>query len=504
MNTVAQPFARKPDRQPLSRLSRSWGQRFVLAFNAAMIVTALTLAWVLHLTYQQVSSIDRVQLGGTLALAPSTKPGERVLNILLVGYDSSDGLDADDPIRVGRDGERLGDVTIILHIDERAGTAAMLSIPRDLWVPIEGYGDRRINYAFGIEGPELLIETINREFDIPIHHYMSVDFAGFQGIVEAVDHVDVYFEQPARDWNEAEQHSQTGFEMLNPGCQPLDPPTALAYVRSRYYQVQQADGEWTDSLPLSDIGRIQRQQDFMFQLMKRAIATGARNPFTLADLIDVTLEQITIDQEMTPQLLLDLGATYRSFDPGELGTYSYPSDSERVGTAWVLLPLPNQAEAVLELFRGSSPDSPSTVYLTIESDPSQKEPLQHLARALERDGFSVAESQIRQHQGGIVLEHGVDGREAAELVRTSLRRSGVQEAISLELIAGDPISNLDYQGRSVVMILGSDVGSGPGVADGSGSVPTTISRITTTEIPATEGSEPESGVTTTPIPVQCG
>ncbi len=494
MNTLL----RRQDQQR----GRTWGQRFVLALNAAMFVTALTLSWVLHLTYQQVSAIDRIELGGTLSVAPSTKPGERVLNILLVGYDSSDGLDPDDPIQVGRDGERLGDVTIILHIDERAGTAAMLSIPRDLWVPIEGYGDRRINYAFGIEGPELLIETIDREFGIPIHHYMSVDFAGFQGIVEAVDHVDVYFEQPARDWNETEQQSQTGFEMLIPGCQPLDPPTALAYVRSRYYQVQQPDGEWTNSLPLSDIGRIQRQQDFMFQLMKRAIATGARNPFTLADLIDVTLEQITIDQEMTPQLLLDLGATYRSFDPGELGTYSYPSDSERVGTAWVLLPLKDQAEAVLELFRGSSADAPSTVYLTIEADPGQKDLLQHLTESLEQDGFSIDGTQIRQHEGGIVLAHGPDGQQAAELVQSSLRRSGVQESVTLKLVAGDPVFNLAYQGRSVVMILGPDAGASPGLTNEPAD--SDEDKSSSQDPPPNDKPEFDSDADEVPEQVQCG
>ncbi len=418
---------------------------------------ALSLAWALNLSYQQVSGIERVELSGTLSVAPTAQPGERILNILLVGYDSSEGLDADNPIQLGRQGERFGDVIIILNIDEKAGTAALLSIPRDLWVPIEGYGERRINYAFGIEGPELLIKTLESELDINIHHYMSVDFAGFQGLVEAVGYVNVYFDQPARDWNEATNASQTGFEMFTAGCQALDPSTALAYVRSRYYQVQDSDGQWAYSWPPSDIGRIQRQQDFINRLMSRAIEAGARHPFTLAELIDVGLEQITIDQELTPQLLLDLGSTYRSFDPGELETYSYPSDSERVNTAWVLLPLRDQAEAILELFRGAPHDSPSSVFLRMSADPSRVAWSRDLSDQLEEEGYELPELTVSQSDEGIVLKHGVDGRGAAEVVAASLRAAGVTEPISFRVVAGNPVFDLEYQGRSVVIVVGTEV-----------------------------------------------
>lgn len=441
-----------------ARHGRTWGQRLVLMVNMVMITSALSLAWMLNVTYEQVASIDRVELGGTLTVAPSTEPGERVLNILLVGYDSSAGLDPDDPIQIDRQGERLGDVTIILHIDERAGTAALLSIPRDLWIPVEGYGDRKFNFAFGTGGETLLIETIEEQFDIPIHHFMSVDFAGFKGIVEAVDHVDVFFEQPARDWNSVDNVSQTGFQMLETGCQPLDPPTALAYVRSRWYQIQDEDGVWVDSWPPQDIGRVQRQQDFMYRMIKRAIAAGARNPFTLAELIEVSLDQITIDQELSPQLILDLGSTYRSFDPGELDTYSFPTDNARVNTLSVLLPLHDQADAVLELFRGTPADDPATVFLTVVADPTNSAISAELRAGLEAADFVVSEVRSGTNDGGITLQYGEDGLGAAHLVEKSLRESGVVEPILFELIDGNPVFNLDHQGRSIVMVVGAAAG----------------------------------------------
>ncbi len=63
---------------------------------------------------------------------------------------------------------------------------ALLSLPRDLWVEIGDSGrESRINRAFVVGGPAELIETIEGNFDIPIHHYVNVDFAGFQGLVSA-------------------------------------------------------------------------------------------------------------------------------------------------------------------------------------------------------------------------------------------------------------------------------------------------------------------------------
>lgn len=468
---------------------RSWGQRLLLVLNVGMIGASLSLAWLLNLTYEQVASIERVELSDTLTVAPSTKPGERVLNVLLVGYDSSEGLDADDPINVGRQGERFGDVTMILRIDERQGTAAMLSVPRDLWVPIEGYGDKKFNYAFGIGGPELLIDTIEEQFDIPIHHYISVDFAGFQGLVEAVGHVDVYFDQPSRDWNAEAGISQTGFEMLSTGCQPLDPPTALAYVRSRYYQVQEPDGTWVDSFPPSDIGRIQRQQDFMYRLMRRAISAGARNPFTLADLVKVSLKQLVIDEYLTPQLLLDLGDTYRSFDPGELRTYSYPSDHERVNSLWVLLPMEDDANAVLEIFRGTPDTDPSTVLLTVEVDASVRDRGAELFDLITAQGFDIDGSAVSSSNPGITLYYGPDGLQAAQLVEIGLRNAGVTEPIVLELAGGDPFFNIDNQGRSITMAIGA----APEVTS------TTTSSSTPDSSPATPPSESGNSSTTTSI-----
>src|SRR5690606_16058903 len=88
---------------------------------------------------------------------------------------------------------------MILRTDPGSGRAALLSIPRDLYVRHADGTQARINLAIERGGPSLLIETIADNFAIPIHHYVQVDFASFRGLVEAVGGVTVPFPYPARD-----------------------------------------------------------------------------------------------------------------------------------------------------------------------------------------------------------------------------------------------------------------------------------------------------------------
>ena len=129
-----------------------------------------------------------------------------------------------------------------------------------------GHGTAKINAAFAFGGPQLTIATIKQDFNIPISHYLEVDFAGFRDIVNAIGSVPIYFPTPARDTN-------TGLKIDTPGCHHLNGDEALAYVRSRYYQYQTADGQWHYD-PTSDIGRIHRQQYFIRSLSQGCDQVG--------------------------------------------------------------------------------------------------------------------------------------------------------------------------------------------------------------------------------------
>jgi LCP family protein required for cell wall assembly len=391
------------------RRGRTWLQRGVIALNVALILASLLSAWALWLVWNRAESINRVSLDRSLSAIADAEPGERVINVLLVGSDSSAGLDPDDPVQIDRQGERFGDVIIIAHIDERSGSVALLSLPRDLWVEIGDTGrDGRINRAFVNGGPALLIETIERQFGVPIHHYVNVDFAGFRGLVEAVGSVEVWFDTPARDWNVNARpvpRTQTGFVVETAGCHSLDAEMALAYVRSRYYQTQDENGRWRTD-PTADLGRIRRQQDFLRRAMSRAIEVGARNPFVLRDLIDTGLEHVAIDQELTPQFLVDLGGLLRSFEPDDLQTYSFPNRPTTIGANQVLLPRTDEADAVLELFRGAGFDAPATVDLRLLRDDTVPATV---LRQLRQAGFEPTLIDTDDELvSGTVVRHGPD------------------------------------------------------------------------------------------------
>ena len=147
-------------------------------------------------------------------------------NILVVGSDTRSNLtdpNARNAFGAGTNataGQR-SDVTMVLHIDPKSKQASVLSIPRDLYVPIAGTNrSDRINSSFG-NGPQQLIQTIQTDLGIPVHHFVSMNFDGFQGLVNAVGGIDVNFPDPAKD-------AFSGLNITKTGCQHLDGAAALS------------------------------------------------------------------------------------------------------------------------------------------------------------------------------------------------------------------------------------------------------------------------------------
>lgn len=315
-------------------------QRALIAFNSVLVVVCFASAAGLSYFYRQVSDVPRVSIGGILddpAVAGEPQ------NFLLVGVDDGMGLPSDDPAKVGRTQTMNTDTMMILRLDPKAEQASLLSLPRDLWVSIPGGGKGRLNSAMALGGPEKLIQTIQQNFGIPVHHYVQVDFEGFRGLVSAVDGVPIYFPWAARD-------THTGLAQEEPGCVTLDADQALAFVRSRYFEKNEGKGWVSD--PSSDYGRISRQQQFIRASLKRAIAKGVRNPFTLNQLITVAQKDVVLDNTLTNQDLVDLGMQFRNFDPDSLAVYTLPATGGMAGAASVLFLNEREAQPIFDIFRG--------------------------------------------------------------------------------------------------------------------------------------------------------
>jgi len=331
-------------RDPARRRGRrTWQERLLLLFSGSLACALLVTAGGLAYVYTKYSKLPRVTLGSVLT-TPEDNDGPQ--NFLLVGVDSAANLSEDDPARDGRGsvGGLRSDTVMVMRVDPSAERASLLSLPRDLWVPLASGGHQRINAAIQKGGPRELIDTIEQYLGVPIHHYVQVDFAGFQELVDVIDGVNVYFPSPARD-------TRSGLDIDTEGCVTLTGGQALAYVRSRHYQ-RYVDGRWRTD-PSADLGRVSRQQDFIVRALHRAVQQGAHNPLTLDRLVDAGLATVTVDDLLTADDIITLGAAFRSFDPGSLDTYALPTRMGSAGGASILRLQDEDAEPILERFRGT-------------------------------------------------------------------------------------------------------------------------------------------------------
>ena len=177
-----------------------------------------------------LGEVPRISVG-TDVLAQEGDPGEPV-NFLLVGVDSSEGLDPDDPVRAGREVEDEArgivrpDTILVARLDPATGSVSMLSLPRDLIVENEGGTLTRLNATQAVGGIGSLITAIDTNLSIPINHFVQVDFAGFSDIVDIVGGVPVYFPFPTRD-------VPSGLSIPEAGCFNLNGSQSLSYVRAR-------------------------------------------------------------------------------------------------------------------------------------------------------------------------------------------------------------------------------------------------------------------------------
>lgn len=185
-----------------------------------------------------------------------------IKNYLLLGSDTTN------PRNSGRT-----DVIVVLSVNFSAGTAALLSIPRDLYVYVPEHGMLRINSAFGYGetaeeggGPALLKATIAHNMGLQIDHYARVDFNGFRAIVDTLGGIDVAVDCGIQDWRlrepELDPQIEENWELftLPIGMHRLDGELALWYARSRRTS--------------SDFDRGRRHQVILRAMMRRMMDLG--------------------------------------------------------------------------------------------------------------------------------------------------------------------------------------------------------------------------------------
>ncbi len=193
-------------------------------------------------------------------------------NFLLLGSDSRTGLSKSQQTAFGTNkdigGSQRSDTIMVVHVPPGNEQATILSFPRDLWVNIPGQGVDKINAAFagGVhgDGPQVVASTVTKLSGLRINHWMYVDLAGFEGLVNALGGVRMCVPSPMYD-------PLTALSIPEPGCRDFNGQQALAYVRTRHWTATPGGPECD---AIGDFARIGRQQQFLRAVFAKVLAPG--------------------------------------------------------------------------------------------------------------------------------------------------------------------------------------------------------------------------------------
>ena len=394
-----------------------------------------------------------------------------IMNVLLVGSDSRENVTGDIADATGKGdagtaGQR-SDTIMVLHIDPKQQKAAILSVPRDLYVPIPGHGRDKVNASFAYGGPSLLIQTVQEALGIDINHYVEVDFTGFERIVNTIGGVKVYADAPARD-------VMTGLDIPQAGCNELDGYQALAFVRSRYYETYE-NGRWVEGTN-SDLDRIGRQQDFIRRILKKAVSAGISNPLTLNRLIDIGVENVRVDQQMSTKDITTIARRFRSVDPDTVDMLTLPTTGGFAGGAAVQLLDTEKAQEYIDRLNGIAVDTssvrPADVAVKVLNGTGTDGSASRAASGLQQAGFRIAltgDAPTYDYEETVVRY--APGKQAkAALLRDALVAGGTLEQDSaladadVALVLGQDFSGVESASSAPTTTGGSAAAPPPGAS----------------------------------------
>ena len=225
-----------------------------------------------------------------------------VVNVLLIGNDSREN---------GDDGR--SDAMILLSVSNRTKTIYMTSLLRDMYVEIPGHDNNRLNAAYSFGGAELLMETVEKNFEIPVNRYVQVNFEAFVGLVDSVGGVDLeltteeleYVNGYLVEYNMLTDRPQgtDNMDTQAAGMVHLNGPQALAYCRNRYIG--------------TDFGRTERQRKVLTEVIKKIPGALVTNG---SQLFDTLLPNLTTNLTKNECISLGLMA-------GKALTYDIIADS---------------------------------------------------------------------------------------------------------------------------------------------------------------------------------
>src|SRR3954454_17283045 len=472
--------ARVTPQHAAPRPQRRWGRLMSWIALGLGVVMVITVAGG-YLVYRHLSgNIAHCQNCEPPGARPAEGPGKSE-NVLLIGSDS----------RAFAGGAKFGsevtgarsDTTILVHISADGRKAILVSIPRDTYtrIPACKVGGGKLstptmnlfNVAFSLGGPSCTIATVEHLTHLRIDHFVEVNFAGFQRMVDALGGVGVCLSHPINDpvrTNPATGGTIGSGLVITAGHHTLNGKDALGFVRSRYAV---GDG--------SDLGRIRNQQVFLASMIRKATSTGLiLHPLSLYRFLDAATKSIRTDPGFGLPQLRSLAGKLHGLKPGKVGLLTVPLsnpnayvtigglrasvvfwDKPRANALWHALatdgPLPG-TEPKSTASPSPSPSpllfAPSAIHVRVLNGTGEPGLAHRVASDLASRGFVIDGTPSDADSSSYttsVVRYGVDKNESSQTLAAAvpgaLRQVDGTLGTTLELVVGS-----DFSGTRAVSV----------------------------------------------------
>jgi LCP family protein required for cell wall assembly len=293
-------------------LRRHRGVAIVVA--VALVLAGSVAAYALYLN-SHLGDIGRFRsrLQAEQRAPEPTGQAAEALNVLLLGTDKGGhGHTIEQELADGEwtTGAFRSDTLMIVHVPADRDEAFLVSIPRDTYAQIPGYGRQKINAAFSLGGPDLTVRAVERLTDVYINHVAMIDWAGFKELTHAIGGVQVTIAETFTD-----PHNHVTWKA---GTQVLEGARALQYVRTRY------------GLEQGDFDRIKRQQNFLRAVLRKTNSTGTlANPIKLDNLLQAVTQATTVDSGWDTGEIRRLALNLRGLDNADVHYLTVPTRGTR-------------------------------------------------------------------------------------------------------------------------------------------------------------------------------
>ncbi len=369
--------------------------------------------------------------------------GKERVNVLVLGIDR----------RTGEEGYFRTDTMLVLTLDPVTETGGVLSIPRDLWVPIPGYGVERINAAhvFGQRynhpggGPALAAKTVENNLGIPIHYHVRVDFSAFVELVDRIGGIDIYVEEEIRDptYPSHDPADPYGYDPLyiEAGQHHFDGEMALRYARTRH----SAGGDFDRARRQQQVLKAMFERVTRLEMLPTLIAQAPQMWRTVQDSVDTDLK---LDQ------IIALSRLATQVDPDDI---SFAVIGERYTIPYVT----EDGAEVLVLLRDRMRELRDEIF-TAEEPSSEVEPGSDAQLREEAATIEVLNGTLREGLAADVTER-LRGQGLDVVHTDNADRQDVQE--SLVIAYTDKVYTAQYVARLLdlpqsAVVQGSDPGAG--------------------------------------------